>query len=77
MDLKQDIEIIDGYVEVGTEDNCITDAWKRIKAAYLTPAILPVAPVAGEGMPIRDMNTGKTVRNFGGKCKPADAEKEG
>ena len=33
MDLKQDIEIIDGYVEVGTEDSCITDSWKRIKSA--------------------------------------------
>ena len=38
MDLKLDIEIIDGYVEVGTEDSCITDAWKRIKAALAEPA---------------------------------------
>ena len=48
MDLKLDIEIIDGYVEVGTNDDCITDAWKRIKAAL---AAQPVTVLEGELLP--------------------------
>ena len=64
-----DIEIIDGLVEVGTEEGAVVDAWERIKKRIEATRPTPEAKegtiyVEGNGQKLHGKSTERVIRNM-------------